>query len=127
MTKLPIYDSSGNSNLICPWCEEEYLHQFRVTVFGRTEDEDTTRVFATKTDGRSPSTVAYSQEASTECGNPSDRRHGMTIEFWCEHCSIDDKGNIVETQMPVLMLAQHKGVTFIGWGDTGRPMPGAAK
>ena len=36
-------------------------------------------------------------------GNPSGRRQGVTIRFWCEGCA----------QRSVLTIAQHKGATLL--------------
>ncbi len=39
-------------------------------------------------------------------GNPSSRRDGLVVRFWCEGCGDD----------PIeLCIAQHKGTTEIGW------------
>ena len=39
--------------------------------------------------------------------NPSARRYGLRIFFWCEHCCA----------VPVLNIYQHKGNTFLRWED----------
>jgi len=41
-------------------------------------------------------------------GNPSDRRHGLRIFFWCEHCTDEIE----------LALDQHKGTTFLRCAST---------
>jgi len=82
----------------CPGCGNQYLHHGEVTVFSRDEDAakclvTTIGVFGTNvelTDGK---------------GNPSARRHGVMIEFSCEHCYA----------APVLEIVQHKGMTYIEW------------
>jgi hypothetical protein len=91
--------------LRCPRCNEVYLHHAEVKVFERGEDAERTTV-TTVADGRTNTAVVN----SSGCGNPSSRRHGLTISFWCEMC--DAK--------PVLTLEQHKGQTFLAWRDGGR-------
>jgi len=39
-------------------------------------------------------------------GNPSSRRDGLVIRFWCELCDVVDAELTVE---------QHKGCTYLGW------------
>jgi hypothetical protein len=97
----------GNDALRCPRCLELYLHHEAVTVFNRGEDAERTTVTSIR-DGHANTSIMN----SSECENPSSRRHGLTISFWCEMC--DAK--------PVLTLAQHKGQTFFAWRDGGRKL-----
>lgn len=93
-------DHDTDDTLTCPHCESEYLHQRVVTVYDRSEDENTV-LETTVSKGRT--TVARTSGVS----NPSDRRQGLSIRFYCEGCGL-----------PVeLTLAQHKGVTRISWRD----------
>jgi hypothetical protein len=86
--------------LKCPRCGGLNLHHEKVTTFERGEDAETT----TKTEvvGRDTNTAVVPSEG---CGNPSLRRHGLVIGFWCETC--DAK--------PQLNLEQHKGTTYVTW------------
>ena len=87
--------------LLCPNCGGINLHQIKVDVFERGEDEEDvlhTQVGPEK----SFKSFVVKNEIS---GNPSLRRHGMTIKFMCETC--DAK--------PKLHFAQHKGITLVNW------------
>lgn len=81
--------------LKCAACDGEYLHHYKVEVFDRREDEEK-GLHVQVTDG----TVVTDKLLD---GNPSSRRHGVKIYFWCENC--DHK--------TVLSLAQHKGESQI--------------
>jgi hypothetical protein len=97
------YDETAS--LVCPSCDSEYLHQYKVTVFNRSEDADLTSV-TTVVGGL----AATHLQPSEGCRNPSSRRQGVAIEFNCEGCR-----NRIE-----LTLAQHKGATHIGWRVIGK-------
>jgi hypothetical protein len=105
-----VYDSD-TSNLLCPRCNEAYLHHRTVRVYDRGENEDLTTVTAVN-DGL----VASHLYPSKGLPNPSARRDGIAINFECEICS----GGIT------LTLAQHKGHTLIGW-DYEEPDPANAE
>lgn len=88
--------SFGESTLHCPACDGFYLHQGKVEIFNRSEDADEgTHVSVDGTEVKTDRNLA---------GNPSGRRHGLTIHFSCENCPAD-------VQMHVY---QHKGNTFVG-------------
>ena len=83
-------------SLCCAHCQEGGgLHHDIVNVFTRNEDANNTIV----------TTVCASTSVKTmpsvACGNPSSRRDGLTVEFWCEHCE----------GRSMLYIAQHKGYT----------------
>jgi len=88
----------------CPECDGEYLHQSGVEAFFRDSECAMTgaHVTASTDDDRPPSMSADRSMA----GNPSPRRDGMMIRFWCECC-----GAVVG-----MYVMQHKGQTFIRWG-----------
>jgi uncharacterized protein (DUF983 family) len=86
--------------LRCPHCGYNSLHQGQVTVFDRNEDAKTTAV-TTVADGVATTRLLPSDQT----GNPSMRRHGLAIAFYCESC-----GNNFE-----LTIAQHKGTTPVAW------------
>jgi len=88
------HDDFGGA-LTCPSCKSENLHHDKVEVFECGEDA-TYGVHVTLENGKA--IVDTSLE-----GNPSLRRHGLKIEFWCEGC-----GN-----RSILRLHQHKGTTYI--------------
>jgi predicted RNA-binding Zn-ribbon protein involved in translation (DUF1610 family) len=92
--------SNTASELICPRCQTAYLHHAGVVVYDRGEDGSTvieTKVASGKVEMRPT-------PASTT--NPSSRRDGLAIQFWCENCG----------EKPIeLTIAQHKGTTEMGW------------
>lgn len=91
-----------DGSLTCPRCKDRYasyLHHGAVTVYDRNEDEVMTVKTRVKTTGVS------SIVPSCQSGNPSSRRHGVTIEFQCEHCE----------GLLTLGISQHKGMTYMRW------------
>lgn len=92
----PKIDQDGA--LVCPNCDDIYLHHGAVEVFNRRhEDGPTTAIHV---DGHAPT-------PGTPANNPSSRRDGVTISFWCETCGPDT--------FITLTLAQHKGTTYLAW------------
>ena len=88
------------NHLSCPHCGGECMHHGAVTIYDRKEDAP--RV--TKIEVRNCSAL-ITRADSEASGNPSDRRHGMAIEFRCEDCEATSK----------FLIAQHKGQSFVGW------------
>ena len=92
--------------LTCPDCGEAYLHHGTVTVYDR--DEDSKEVLVTTSDPDFINRSSMSNEASA---NPSARRSGMIVNFWCENCGQpEDRAGYKN-----LAIFQHKGATFIEW------------
>lgn len=89
-----------NNELLCPACGGNYLHHTEVHVYSREEDAQKVLQTTITRDG-----VASGVVDSLVAANPSPRRDGLTIKFWCELCH----------SKPVLMIAQHKGNTQMGW------------
>lgn len=88
--------------LLCPVCGRGNLHHSYVTVYERDEeDADTGRTVSIQRDV----TVADGEMD----GNPSGRRNGLKINFWCEHC----------IHTVTLKLAQHQGATLLEWDVEG--------
>ena len=85
----------ADSIIECPGCGDNWLHQGRVEVFDRSEDQPNHGI-AIINGGAFP---------TTEGQNPSPRRQGMLIYFVCENCN----------SFPILAIFQHKGQTFIKW------------
>ena len=53
-------------------------------------------------------TLAAASSIDTDLkGNPSARRDGLAIRFWCESCDA----------RPVLTIAQHKGSTLVEFSE----------
>ena len=71
----------ADGSLLCPVCSATYIHQKAVTVFLRREDATTGfRVRIEGDEERAPVITVGSNLG----GNPSLRRHGTAISFWCE-------------------------------------------
>jgi hypothetical protein len=98
MHDAPSYHA-GEHLLTCPCCGNSYLHHDKVVAYER--HEDATRVLRIEVDGGG----AKLEWVANDSRNPSSRRNGLCIEFYCENC-----GNRSE-----LTIAQHKGETLLGW------------
>lgn len=94
---LPKFNMDEGKELVCPSCGFHCLHHDKVEVFECTEDASH-GVHVTVCDNKA------TMDTSLE-GNPSPRRHGLSIHFWCEGC--DAK--------PVLSIHQHKGSTYMSF------------
>jgi hypothetical protein len=93
--------SPGYPNIpLCPACGQGNLHQGEVTVYDRGEDANVTIVTRVN-DGM----VSSHRHNSDKVSNPSERRDGIAIAFCCEHCDSHLE----------MTIAQHKGMTFMGW------------
>jgi len=84
------------SYLVCRGCGDSMLHQGRVEVFNR-EQEDSATGLHVRIDGQTLSLDESMKDT------PSGRRDGLCIFFWCEHCP-------EEVQ---LSIHQHKGTTYL--------------
>lgn len=108
----------GNEVLLCPKCGGDYLHQGEVQTFFRSEDADQTRVTISGFDHTRTETITNSLTL-----NPSPRRYGLRISFWCELCESDKtdeerdytSSTIGDLSIGDLCIYQHKGQTFIEW------------
>lgn len=97
---VPKFESAHDigGELQCPSCGCNYLHHGRVEVFDRAEDAATgTHVVL---DG------GKVEVDNSMVGNPSKRRDGIRIHFWCEGCK----------DQPYMEIVQHKGNTYVGMG-----------
>ncbi len=112
MAELPRYVwNQLIGTLVCPRCNEDYLHHGTVQVFDRREDAELTAV-STVCDGL----VSNHLRPSEGLANPSSRRHGVLIGFWCETCTGSKWRHEEDHEETVwLSIAQHKGMTHIGW------------
>jgi len=92
-------------DLCCPSCGEIFLHHRAVRVFNRDQDEEI-----------GLETVVFEEGSHTHvspcCDNPSLRRHGVVIDFYCEHCG---EGRPEDHVVGQLCISQHKGHTGIFW------------
>lgn len=112
MTKKRVEIDSFDGELRCPDCGEVNLHQDRVEVWNRPEDADEGTHVVVVNDS-----VGVDPDMSK---NPSRRRQGLSIEFFCEHCSCNEKGNLDDKRY-VLDIVQHKGTTYVSWKDLDDP------
>ena len=99
--KVITSDEYYGDTLVCPECGGMLLHHMRVECFERGED-DKTGTYVTNRAGD----VTVSHGKLKE--NPSHRRNGIIIHFFCEDCE----------EEPRLTIAQHKGCTLFKWIQT---------
>lgn len=93
--QVPLFGEEEDSRpnaMCCPACGEQELHHYRVDVFEPDKEDSKTGLHSSITS----KSVATDGNLN---GNPSARRHGLAIHFWCEQC----------LALSVLSLAQHKG------------------
>jgi hypothetical protein len=88
-----------NKSFKCASCGEDNLHHDAVDVYFRKYEDGV----------EGGLTVRCAEDATLKVispdGNPSERRNGLVVSFWCEHC--DDKSQ--------LAITQHKGTTYYEW------------
>lgn len=89
--------------LRCPNCDSNFTHHNTVEVFFREEDQQDVPGVSLKWDSNQ-SRTATSLLPQDE--NPSDRRDGIRLGFWCEECP---------NEAMSLCIVQHKGETFMYW------------
>jgi hypothetical protein len=103
----------SGGELLCPKCGRHCLHHDRVTVYHRHNGhEDAPTTIITKVEG---GTVTQSIRPSDKAGNPSSRRDGVALRFWCEMCPA----------IPELTIEQHKGSSYLNWRVVGVASPAA--
>lgn len=99
----------GRQVLCCPRCGFQHLQHGVVTVYDRHEDaEHTTKITnrCSDTGFKEPhSRTVIETERSSESRNPSSRRHGLAISFFCERCHGTSE----------LTVAQDRGCTILAW------------
>jgi hypothetical protein len=91
------YQTGVGATLRCPSCKGICIHHRTVEVFECGEDA-THGLHVVVENGEAKIDTALQ-------GNPSSRRHGLKINFWCETCSASS----------VLTIAQHKGSTDVNF------------
>ena len=93
---LQLFKEDNFDVLKCPGCGgRSGLHHYRVEVFDR-EDDDRFGLHVSIQDGK----MSQDQDMTD---NPSLRRGGLSVFFWCENCE----------DLSVLHIAQHKGQTEV--------------
>lgn len=109
VTTRSVLISHVDGVLACPRCnaEDGALHHVDVTAFDRFEDAIWTTVTTVR-----QGLVSSQRIPSIDCGNPSSRRHGLSIGFWCEQCGKEQWGTRATMWLDI---AQHKGATLMSW------------
>ena len=86
----------GENILMCPHCGEIFLHQYKTEIFDCDEDDKEGLHITTDRNLR----IDISKNLFD---NPSPRRDGLRIHFYCEICKASS----------ALEIYQHKGQTFV--------------
>ena len=107
---LPEIGSDGT--LGCPRCGGEYLHHLAVVIHDRQEDD---REVVRTVVGRD--VLERKSMSNASSGNPSSRRDGVAILFYCENCHGDEDSDDGEAPLLELTLAQVKGQTVVAWRE----------
>jgi hypothetical protein len=95
------------AELHCPICVDDVnLHHFKLEVWNRERENALSGTHIIISDQN------VEMDHNAEDGNPSFRRDGLKISFWCETCS----------GLFNLCLSQHKGTTYMKWEQ----LPGTA-
>jgi hypothetical protein len=104
----------------CPHCGGSYLHHYGFTSYDRGEDglitdvidagsvifdQNGKMVLCNDYQDVAGSGLTIKKELSSHSLNPSCRRDGIVIKFWCENCA----------KVSILCIAQHKGQSLIKW------------
>jgi hypothetical protein len=97
--QFEINEYNGETVLVCGHCDSNYIHHKTVTVYSRPHEDG--NVSETEVSGTGD-VVARKQSTGR---NPSSRRDGIAIGFWCEQCHYYAE----------LTIAQHKGQTCLQW------------
>jgi hypothetical protein len=94
--------------LHCPVCKNDYMHQHRTEIFECGEDAAETLTVV-----EHGKTTVHGFAGARSGRNPSPRRHGLRVFFWCEHCTTaNPEGKIKPVSLAVY---QHKGMTYVEW------------
>jgi hypothetical protein len=101
--RLPVIDPS-DGGLACPACGCNNLHHDGIRYFTRCEDDEDVQVVMV---GGYEEDVRVTTRPNSGSGNPSGRRSGMVVQFYCEVCPV----------LSSLAIYQHKGTTYIEWTD----------
>lgn len=86
----------------CPNCGGENLHQRDKGIYHREEDSKTGLRVLVSSEPRT-----FINDDCMDC-NPSPRRNGLRIDFWCENCDMISE----------LQIIQHKGTEFVSFGPS---------
>ena len=99
------FDKHDPTSLTCPQFHGQYLHHDVITVFEREREDAPSQALVVA--GRRQVSSVDDPRAGN---NPSTRRDGVPIRFWCETCPAISE----------LTMAQHKGLSLLEWRPVGR-------
>jgi hypothetical protein len=112
----PVLLNEGHSDgciLACPQCKGDCLHHTGVSIYEREREDGATtdfRISAGRGDAgfdpeqnRHATNIQIRQDSTHD--NPSNRRGGIAIRFYCEFCNKSSE----------LTVFQHKGNSYIAW------------
>ncbi len=107
MPYVPEFEDQGGAlALKCPMCAkkgfEGHIQHQQIETYERNEDKEVGTYVSIKGED-----VKIDKE-NTLTGNPSNRRSGIAITFWCDNCHATSR----------LELAQHKGQTLVDFKVT---------
>lgn len=106
MSEIILEEAWSDNTLLCPVCSGGYLHHQGARVYSREEDHTDVRVTTASGDE-----VSSSIKLNEVSGNPSPRRGGIDIAFWCETChGVEEYSGYY-----YLQIIQHKGMTYLDW------------
>lgn len=95
----------SDGDLLCPLCQGNYLHHTEIQVFSRSQEDAIGGQFI----GISHDRTVIEGNSSMQA-NPSTRRDGLRIFFYCENCPETRRESPL-----ILTIAQHKGQTYLAW------------
>lgn len=95
---VPLFSDDYEGRLRCPSCGGEYLHHTTVEVYNRNEDGTHGQRTVVE---EGVNNYGLTRVDNNVNGNPSPRRHGLVVNFYCEECEA----------LPKLLIWQHKGST----------------
>lgn len=100
---LPEFSDDGDGVLLCPKCQFDYLHHFRIEVTERDKEDGPVTVFE----------IVKTQCKTQHLDSDGERRNSFSVSFWCEGCHGVSR----------LEVIQNRGRTHVGLVDTGMHMP----
>ena len=113
------FDVAIGDKLCCPLCEQafpdgrgSYLHQYGVEACFRDEDaQEGVHGYISDTN----SSIDVAGVCGDASRNPSSRRDGMIIYFFCEWHGQGTEADGTQDVVLELHIAQHKGDTWMYW------------
>lgn len=103
--ELDYDDDPASKILLCAGCGGADTHQFRVDIYEREreDDESGVHVFVEGDPTMEWDPKVGIDNTASMVDNPSGRRNGLSVHFYCEECRAVTK----------LSISQHKGATCV--------------